>query len=1004
MASGSAGHDNPIEWRPGAVFLGQYEVKSVLGEGGMGRVYRVRHRGWHMDVAAKVPRTSHFTDEGIDAFERECQTWINLGLHPNTANCYYVKRFEGTPVVFAEFVAGGDLRTWIASGSLYAGGQSATLARILDIAIQTAWGLQHAHEHHVVHQDIKTANILLTPDGEAKITDFGIAKAASAAGIEEGPRPASVLVSTGGMTPAYCSPEQASGESLSTPSDVWSWGLMLLEMFAGEVFWVAGPAAQEALNRYLTHFADRSRMDQNRPAVRFAIPHMPEVVSNLLAQCFNFDPSGRPKDMGPLASYLENAYAKTLGAPYGRRKAEVHSEYLKAANRNNRAVSLTELGRIQEAVRLLRENLLHCTSALDVTEKALAQEIAFNLCLLQIRWKPSARVADLPAQIPRFPDAVKHAFLQGMLFLETGEIYEAIDSLGLASKRESAYYVDALNARGIALLLAGETQPAVLSFASASSTRPERLDIVRNLALAYYYDGQAGRARKLFTVLSESTIFDSEDTIRYATVLSAGGLSARARKSVEAALGAPSRSSAVLLTAAELSHGAQGFLPGVCPIDGLGPDSSKLVKQVIKVEPHNLRARIDEETLPARYGLVLGSCMSNNRRVLPQDPSPARLGGCMRSSYRALTKRYRWGDVPGKSVRFLLMLVSGLPAALVATLCTYLLTREQPHLAVPFGSGVFLGALFFTARGAPCNRLLRETLLLLPAVSLLVLGILFLFKDVPSDTRVLALSAVPVLLVVHGVWQFFYQHVTSVVRVFPSRNPIVILLEAWRINKHARTLCAGTSPTSSKAGKRGGAESIPFAERFLALVRRQVSRVSVGAIVFWKRSVAALREWQWNLLPQVVVLVILCFRHGANSTVDAYLPLLCFSLTLAPLSPRLMLYFNIFASVGTGILGGATLLDFLRPSEAGGAALPLADMDSISVAVCIALAALLLYFNWRAMRQCPEFVLEWTVCNPKPWDIRQVVDPLNIRRFAAPWQLIRLQADSETNTDGSESR
>ncbi|CAM5713983.1 WD40 repeat domain-containing serine/threonine protein kinase [Streptomyces canarius] len=195
-------------WRPGEVVLDLYEVLDDVRSGGMGVVHRVRHRGWNVDLAVKTPRPELVASEtGRRRFEAEAGTWVGLGLHPHTVNCAYVRTVDGLPRVFAEWVDGGSLAEAITGGSLYEGGPRAALARVLDIAVQTAWGLQHAHDTGLVHQDVKPANVMLEPDGTAKVTDFGLAGARPA---DTGGTPAAPsAVTFGGMTPAYCSPEQA---------------------------------------------------------------------------------------------------------------------------------------------------------------------------------------------------------------------------------------------------------------------------------------------------------------------------------------------------------------------------------------------------------------------------------------------------------------------------------------------------------------------------------------------------------------------------------------------------------------------------------------------------------------------------------------------------------------------------------------------------------------------------------------------------------------------------
>ena len=124
----------PAVWQIGDVILDKYEVRQVFSGGGMGLVYRVYHREWDMDLAVKSPRTELFqTEEQIADFEREAETWVNLGLHPHVVTCYYVRRLGGIPRIFAEFVEGGTLSECIREKRLY-GNESDRLTAVLDAA------------------------------------------------------------------------------------------------------------------------------------------------------------------------------------------------------------------------------------------------------------------------------------------------------------------------------------------------------------------------------------------------------------------------------------------------------------------------------------------------------------------------------------------------------------------------------------------------------------------------------------------------------------------------------------------------------------------------------------------------------------------------------------------------------------------------------------------------------------------------------------------------------
>jgi WD40 repeat protein/serine/threonine protein kinase len=323
----------------GDTILDLYDVTALLGEGGMGKVYKVHHRGWAVDLAVKSPRPEIFAHAGgQENFVREAETWVNLGLHPHIVSCHYVRSLGGIPRVFAEYVSGGSLADWIRCRKLYDGGPGLALERILDVAIQIAWGLDYAHAQGLVHQDVKPANVMMTADGTAKVTDFGLARARRLAGERADVVPGgSILVSVGGMTPAYCSPEQAAGRSLSRQTDLWSWGLSVLEMFIGEVTWLAGQAAPEALAGYV----------ETGGGGEGALPAMPAALVTLLAQCFAHDPKARPMSQGAVAARLRDIYRTTTGQAYAR--VELRPAELTADSLNNRALSLLDLGKASDA-------------------------------------------------------------------------------------------------------------------------------------------------------------------------------------------------------------------------------------------------------------------------------------------------------------------------------------------------------------------------------------------------------------------------------------------------------------------------------------------------------------------------------------------------------------------------------------------------------------------------------------------------------------------------------
>ena len=337
-----------LRWEIGDVILGVYEIRAIHEGGGMGLVYRVFHRQWGVELAVKRPRQDYFwTDAQKRAFIRECETWMGIGLHENIVTCHYVRSIEDVPCIFAEYVEGGSLSEWISSGSLYVGGHNQALQRILDVAIQMAWGLHFAHEHGIVHQDVKPSNVLLTTGGIAKITDFGIARArALAAGeqAERGNTDLRISVSSGGMTPAYSSPEQASGRSVSTKTDIWSWGVSVMEMFAGGVTWLSGQAAKEVL-KGLSKCAHGGSQ----------VPIMPQAVADLLETCFMSKPERRPENLLRVADRLKAVFEDITGGEYPR--PGPFSAAAVPDTLNNTALSLLDLGKRDDALQRWRAAL-----------------------------------------------------------------------------------------------------------------------------------------------------------------------------------------------------------------------------------------------------------------------------------------------------------------------------------------------------------------------------------------------------------------------------------------------------------------------------------------------------------------------------------------------------------------------------------------------------------------------------------------------------------------------
>ncbi len=410
----------PPVWQVGDVILDRYEVKQVFTGGGMGLVYRVHHHDWAMDLAVKSPRSEFFqTRQHIENFEREAETWVNLGLHPHTVSCYYVRRLGGIPRIFTEFVDGGSLADWIQSGRLYEGGTDRAMERILNFAIQFAWGLHYAHEQGLVHQDVKPGNVLVTTDGTVKVTDFGLAKARALAGETPLSSAAqSILVTSGGMTPAYCSPEQANARPLSRKTDIWSWAISVFEMFAGEPpCRYGGQLASEVFEAYLENGSEDNHL-----------PLVPIPLAILLQRCFYRDPDERPRTLREAAEELERIYKITCGHVFPLQ--EPKRVELAANGLNNRALSMLDLEKCDEAERWWQK-------ANDIDRSNV--DALFNLSLHKLRSKDEyPRYEELRKWIEeRFseiPRSDKAALARSQLLAELGEFRAAFQNLNILKR------------------------------------------------------------------------------------------------------------------------------------------------------------------------------------------------------------------------------------------------------------------------------------------------------------------------------------------------------------------------------------------------------------------------------------------------------------------------------------------------------------------------------------------------------------------------------------------
>ena len=267
--------------------LGPYEVIAPLGAGGMGEVCRARDSRLGRDVAIKaLPAVFAGDAERLARFLREAKTLASLN-HPNIAAIYGLEEAGGTPHLVLELVEGESLAARLERGPL-------PPREALALATQVAGAIEAAHERGIVHRDLKPGNVMITPAGVAKVLDFGLAKSTPGLAVggelsqsptvtvEAGATVAGVIVGT----VAYMSPEQARGRPVDRRSDVWSFGCLLFECFAGRPAF-AGETASDLIAKILERDPDWTALPAGTPA----------RARDILRRCLRKNADERPRDI-----------------------------------------------------------------------------------------------------------------------------------------------------------------------------------------------------------------------------------------------------------------------------------------------------------------------------------------------------------------------------------------------------------------------------------------------------------------------------------------------------------------------------------------------------------------------------------------------------------------------------------------------------------------------------------------------------------------------------------
>jgi WD40 repeat protein/serine/threonine protein kinase len=461
-------------WLAGTVVDGRYEVREVA-RGGMAVVSIAFDRELQRMVAVKTPLPSVLaTEDGRARFQREAESWIALGVHPNICSAYYLQEIGGMPRLFIEYVDGGDLADWLRQE------ERPSLEQQFDVAIQIASGLDYTHsflwvddegvEHKgVVHRDIKPANVLLTTDGIARVTDFGLVRAE---GMDEPPREDDVrqqvepklphtgrredssmasgswqtVTVDGGLvgTPPYMAPElwkQSLRGTIAT--DMYAYGCMLYEIFCGRrPFMMAADSVSRTREAQLSGWM-RLHLREEPPDPLVFEPGLEQRLAALMRACVAKDPKGRPQSFSLLRGWLVEMYREATGRPYPR--PEPQRTQLLADSLNNRGVSFITLGLGERAGTSFRD-------ALEADPRHL--EATFNSELLEWR-RDGLTDAELERRLSEaertLADTSRSGLLRARLRLLLDDPDGAVAALGPGGEGVEESHA-ARRERGLALL------------------------------------------------------------------------------------------------------------------------------------------------------------------------------------------------------------------------------------------------------------------------------------------------------------------------------------------------------------------------------------------------------------------------------------------------------------------------------------------------------------------------------------------------------------------------
>ncbi|MGA8264845.1 MAG: protein kinase [Ignavibacteriaceae bacterium] len=269
--------------------ISHYEILDQIGKGGMGLVYKAKDLKLDRIVAIKfLPPHLASSEENKIRFMQEAKAAASLS-HPNIMSIYEIDEFEDSVFMVMEYVEGQTLKAYISN---LKSGSGIPFMKAAEWMSTIASGLKAAHDKEIIHRDIKSENIMITPDEQLKIMDFGIAKLKGSSGLTK--------VGTSLGTLSYMSPEQAQGINSDHRSDIWSLGVVFYEMLTGETIF---KAEHEAALLYLI-------VNEEPPAPSILDRKIPHQIDDIVKKALMKDPDKRYQNLSEVISALSGVQSE----------------------------------------------------------------------------------------------------------------------------------------------------------------------------------------------------------------------------------------------------------------------------------------------------------------------------------------------------------------------------------------------------------------------------------------------------------------------------------------------------------------------------------------------------------------------------------------------------------------------------------------------------------------------------------------------------------------------